>query len=53
LTYIYKIQRKIVETEKYFLHVAKKRNPTAYKLITQEIDHLKDFLETKKEKPIN
>jgi (p)ppGpp synthase/HD superfamily hydrolase len=43
------IEKKVEETEKYFLHVAEKRNPTAYKLITNEIDHLKKFLENKKD----
>jgi hypothetical protein len=36
-----KLQRKIEETIKYFLHVAWKRNLTAYKLIIQEIEKLK------------
>ncbi|MFA5747747.1 MAG: hypothetical protein WC872_01405 [Candidatus Absconditabacterales bacterium] len=36
-----KLQRKIEETIKYFLHVAGKRNLTAYKLIIQEIEKLK------------
>lgn len=40
-----KIQRKIQETEKYFLHVAQKRNPTAYTLIVAEIEELKKKLE--------
>lgn len=36
-----KILRKIEETEKYFLDVAKKRNPQAYNLIMIEIEKLK------------
>jgi len=35
-----KALRKIKETKKYFLHVAKKRNPTAYNLMTIEINNL-------------
>jgi len=38
------IEKKVAETEKYFLHVAEKRNPTAYALITKEINDLKMFL---------
>ena len=33
--------RKIIETEKYFLEVAKKRNPTAYKLMISAINTIK------------
>lgn len=36
-----KTLRKIAETEKYFLEVAKKRNPTAYNLMMTEIERLK------------
>ena len=36
-----KILRKIEETEKYFMEVAKKRNPKAYKILCQEIARLK------------
>lgn len=36
-----KTLRIIADTEKYFLDVAKKRNPTAYHLIMTEIDRLK------------
>lgn len=35
-----KTLRKIDETKKYFLSVAQKRNPTAYKIMTIEIDRL-------------
>lgn len=43
-----KIQRKIVETKKYFLHVAEQRNPTAYTLMMNEINTLEQFLKTDK-----
>lgn len=33
--------RKITETEKYFLEIAEKRNPTAYRLMMTEITKLK------------
>ena len=36
-----KALRKIAETEKYFLSVSEKRNPTAYGLIMREINKLK------------
>ena len=39
-----KALRKIEETERYFLEVAKKRDPTAYRLIMIEIDKLKALL---------
>ena len=35
-----KALRKIAETEKYFLAVAQKRNPTAYHIMITEIDRL-------------
>lgn len=37
-----KILKKIQETEKYFLEVAKKRNPTAYDLLMVEINKLRE-----------
>ncbi|MFZ5341295.1 MAG: hypothetical protein ACOZBL_01665 [Patescibacteria group bacterium] len=40
------IIKKIQETEIYFLHVAKKRNPTAYNIMIYEIEKLKIFLKT-------
>lgn len=36
-----KVIRKIKETEKYFMEVAKKRNPKAYKILCIEIERLK------------
>jgi hypothetical protein len=36
-----KILRKIEETEKYFMEVAKKRKPKAYKILCEEIARLK------------
>lgn len=36
-----KILRKIEETEKYFMEVAKRRNPKAYKILCEEIARLK------------
>jgi len=41
------IEKKVAETEKYFLHVAEKRNPTAHKLLTIELEHLNTLLKTK------
>lgn len=38
-----KVRRKITETEKYFLPVAKERMPDAYVLLVQEIKKLRDF----------
>ena len=40
-----KIVKKIRETEKYFLPVAKKRNPTAYKILKAEINDLMGRIE--------
>jgi uncharacterized phage protein (TIGR02220 family) len=41
------IEKKIKETEKYFMHVAEKRNDTAYKLLTEAINDLKEMIKTK------
>lgn len=41
-----KAMRKIVETEKYFLSVAEKRNPIAYTLMLHEITRLKELFPT-------
>jgi hypothetical protein len=43
------VERKIKETEIYFLDVAKKRNPTAYILIMTEINYLKNKFKIEKE----
>ncbi|MEI7557523.1 MAG: hypothetical protein WCJ45_01405 [bacterium] len=40
-----KTLRKIIETERYFLPVAKIRNPTGYKLMFVEIKRLKALYE--------
>jgi len=38
-----KVRRKITETEKYFLPIAKERMPEAYVLLLEELKRLRDF----------
>jgi (p)ppGpp synthase/HD superfamily hydrolase len=45
---IKKIEKKLEETKKYFLHVAEKRNPTAYALLMTEVKNLENLLQEKK-----
>lgn len=41
------IEKKIKETNKYFIHVAETRNPTAHKLLLDALENLDKLLETK------